>query len=88
MQAKTKGSRKLTFAQFKDALHLVAARRFPDVDPSDALDGVVSRVIASGGPEARATVADMSGVFSKMTDTSLYTGAHKHRAHYGAGEGV
>jgi hypothetical protein len=48
----------------------------------------VSRVIASGGPEARATVADMSGVFSKMTDTSLYTGAHKHRAHYGAGEGV
>lgn len=84
---KTKGSRKLSFPQFKEALQLVACRRFPDVDPGEALEGVVSRVIASGGPEARATVTDMSGVFSKMTDTSLYTGAHKHRAHRDA-EGV
>jgi hypothetical protein len=87
-QSKTKGSRKLTFAQFQAALQLIATKRFPEVDPAEALEGVVARVCASGGPESRATVADVTGVFSKMTDASLYTGAHKHRFEDGSPRAV
>jgi hypothetical protein len=40
---------------------------------------LIAHVSLYDGPVIRGTIASSSGVFNKLTDTSLYTGSHKHR---------
>jgi Ca2+-binding EF-hand superfamily protein len=67
-----KGKRKLTFAEFERALELVAAKKGCSVEE-------VQAAVAAAAPSSSGTKAEVSGIVSKMTDTSQYTGAHKER---------
>ena len=52
MQVKTKGARKITFAQFMDALSLVASKR------GVSLSKAAQTVVAVNGPAVSGTKAD------------------------------
>lgn len=86
-KAKPRGERKLDFAHFLSALDLLAKEKFPgDVDGPLK---VRQLVINNQGPTATATVVATDGIFAKLTDSRLYTGAHRHRFdEEGHGRGV
>ena len=52
MQVKTKGARKITFAQFVDALSLIAGKR------GTSLSQAAQTVVAANGPAVSGTKAD------------------------------
>lgn len=77
--SKTKGLRRLQFEQFVDALHRVASKKYPDLSSAASFERLEDAILSSGAPALSGTVAVADGVFSKLTDASLYTGAHKER---------
>ena len=42
-RVKEKGARRIKYKQFLDALCLMAARKYPDVDPADAFAALLER---------------------------------------------
>jgi len=73
-KVKNKAERKITFLQFTVALDLVAERK--GVPVAD----IHQKLLQQGGPATNNTQkAETSGIYNKLTDTSLYTGAHKSR---------
>lgn len=81
-KAKAVGGRTIDFGGFTAALHTLAAEiAGKGVDSSAAFAGLCEKIIAHGGPSvAGATsTATGGGIFSKLTDASKYTGAHKER---------
>eukprot|EP00276_Gloeochaete_wittrockiana_P001128 CAMPEP_0184670590 /NCGR_PEP_ID=MMETSP0308-20130426/82837_1 /TAXON_ID=38269 /ORGANISM="Gloeochaete witrockiana, Strain SAG 46.84" /LENGTH=374 /DNA_ID=CAMNT_0027117383 /DNA_START=201 /DNA_END=1325 /DNA_ORIENTATION=- len=89
-QAKNKGERKLSFAQFEHALQLVANKAYPELGPDEALSGIKNKIMSSGGPSLNgATKARTDGIYSKLTDTSGYTGMYAERFNSdGTGKGL
>eukprot|EP01116_Phalansterium_solitarium_P021093 TRINITY_DN643_c1_g1_i3.p1 TRINITY_DN643_c1_g1~~TRINITY_DN643_c1_g1_i3.p1 ORF type:complete len:294 (+),score=128.05 TRINITY_DN643_c1_g1_i3:116-997(+) len=77
IKVKPKAERRINFEQFKVAVQLIAEKKYPG-DPH-ALEKTYKKIFASEGPVASGTVADSGGILDKLTDTSLYTGAHKSR---------
>lgn len=81
-KAKDKGARKLDFQTFKKALELVAEKKFAKL-PSDEGYLALMDFLFKGkkqAPAVRSTVAETKGtIYDKLTDTSKYTGTHKHR---------
>jgi hypothetical protein len=65
---KTKGSRRITFAQFVDALALVAAKK------AESLVDVVTAVLAADGPSVTGTKAD----YVKFHDDKVSSWACTH----------
>jgi len=82
-KAKRKGERRLTFEQFySKALPDLAAKRFYGQDPSDASRAMLALIAAAAeeGPQSAGTSkVETGGIYSKLTDARLYTGAHKER---------
>src|SRR5690242_15976605 len=81
-KALTKGERQLNYHQFENALRLLAGNiplnldlKYPDKD--DAFLAIEALVLAHSTPTANATQAKTDGIYSKLTDTSQYTGTHK-----------
>lgn len=73
-QVKDKTARKINFAQFDHACHLLADAK------GISYDEFVAKALAAGGPgKSGVTEVAHDGILSKLTDTSLYTGAHKER---------
>ena len=71
-RAKAKGARKIGFAEFERALALVAEKKklpLPELQQR----------VRGAAPSSSGTQADSDGILSRMTDTKLYTGAHKER---------
>ena len=90
-KAKSKGRRTLTYEQFLFALQLLGLELFPEEEPLSAAQHIIEIVVASGGPVTNSTVevATGDGVWAKLTDTSQYTGAHRHRFdEEGRGRGI
>lgn len=89
-KAKSKTERRITFEQFCTAVTMMADKRYPEQAGDGAMEALMKKIITSQGPKAStATVADSSGIYSKLTDTSLYTGAHKERFNAdGTGKGL
>jgi len=89
-RVKRKGERKIAFDEFLQGLASLAAMKFPG-DP-EGFDRIVAQVLEARGPASSATTAvdTAGGVFSKLTDHTQYTGAHKARfdAATGAGRGL
>lgn len=56
----------------------MAEKRFPSKNSRDAFDSLL-HLVSDKGPIARATVTQTNGVYSKLTDTTQYTGSHKLR---------
>ena len=74
--------RTIDFAGFNAALHTLAAELAgKGGDSSAAFATIAGKIVAHGGPSvAGATTTHTSGgVFSKLSDSSKYTGAHKER---------
>jgi hypothetical protein len=73
-KVKNKADRKIDFQQFLIAIELIAERKGVSVE------SVKDKIIATGGPETNNTQkAEATGIYDKLTNVSLYTGAHKSR---------
>jgi hypothetical protein len=81
-KAKQGKKRTLSYSDFQQALAILAPQRLPDLDIVTALQTLVEKIIASGGPSVSGVsipnIAPTS-IFAKLTDDSLYTGTHRHR---------
>jgi len=77
-KVKAKGARRLDFDGFQVAFQELANKKYPGKNPKDSYDCLLHFVLDKG-PIARATVADASGVYDKLTNSQLYTGTHKNR---------
>jgi len=78
IRVKPKAERRITFPQFLVALELIAEKKHKG-DPA-GLQKVYSKIFASQGPSTSGTTqVSEDAILSKMTDESLYTGAHKGR---------
>jgi hypothetical protein len=71
-KAKAKGARKIGFAEFTKALELAAEKKKVSVATLEAK-------VKQAAPSSSGTHADSDGILDRMTDTTLYTGAHKVR---------
>ena len=79
-QVKSKGARKINFNQFLDALDQLAEVKYPTKTPEEATASLYAGMQKNGSPKVRATGTSTKGnIYDRLTDTSLYTGAHKHR---------
>jgi len=79
-KVKPKSERKINFDQFQQGIQLLGEKKYPTKQvPEARLAKIITDIIAAGGPIAKATNADASGIYSKLTDTTLYTGTHKGR---------
>ncbi len=79
-KVKAKGKRTIGYEEFQQALAMLAAEKYARLDPHDAFDKVIGLILKKGGPSATGTGTSTRGnIFDKLTDTSQYTGAHKHR---------
>jgi len=77
-QVKVKGARKIDWEGFQTAFQALAEKRFPSKNGRDAFDSLL-HLVSDKAPIARATVTQTGGVYSKLTDTTQYTGSHKNR---------
>jgi len=79
-KVKAKGKRTIAYEEFQQALAMLAAEKYARLDPHDAFDKVIGLILKKGGPSATGTGTSTRGnIFDKLTDSSQYTGAHKHR---------
>jgi len=75
-KCKTRGERKISFAEFHDGLTMIAEHK--QVSKHD----LVNFLLQAEGPvvyAAQAEKAVRGSVLARLTDTKRYTGAHKHR---------
>ena len=74
VKVKPKTERKISYNQFLIALELVAEKK------GVSLEALGEKIMSTDGPQANnVQKADASGIYDKLTDSSLYTGAHKSR---------
>lgn len=88
---KEKGRRTIDFARFQDAVASLALAKFPGLPEDAAFGAACAQILAAGGPAlVGASKPRTDGIYSKLTDHTLYTGAHKERfdADTGAGRGL
>lgn len=81
-KAKQPKKRTLSYSDFQQALAILAPQRLPELDIVTALQTLVEKIIASGGPSVSGvSVPDIAptSIFAKLTDGSLYTGTHRNR---------
>lgn len=72
--------RKIGFNEFLNkSIPQMAAKKYPGVDPEEAQNKLIAAICQGNGPVTNSVKADQGGILDKLTDTSLYTGAHKAR---------
>lgn len=71
--------RKIDFNGFQKALRILAEKRYPNKSSEEAFLTLVNHVCQSKGPKVHSIQPEATGIFEKLTDTKLYTGAHKAR---------
>eukprot|EP00854_Cymbomonas_tetramitiformis_P002367 gene2367-3096_t len=82
-KVKVKGQRKIRFEQFCDAVYIMAEKKRVEVPK------LVTRITKHGVPTVSGAKAETGGLLDKLTDVSLYGGAHKERFdEHGHGRGV
>jgi len=79
MKVKPRQGRKIDFEGFQAALRLLAEKRYPNKSSEEAFLTLVNHVCQSKGPKTHSVQPEATGIFEKLTDTKLYTGAHKAR---------
>lgn len=86
-KVKAKGARTINFDQFCEALKELAKKRFKGQENGfdQAIELIGNAKVGAKG----VTKTSKTGGVSKLTDTSLYTGAHKERFNAdGSGKGI
>lgn len=87
-KVKAKTERKITYKQFKEALKLLAEKKFPGDE--EGLSKLEAVIIDAKGPAVHgATKVVKTGAVDRLTDTTKYTGSHKERFDgTGKGKGI
>lgn len=79
----------MDFKSFQEALKLVAEKKNPNLGPAEAYSSLVKFVCSKQGPKSSGTIPKGGDIVSRLTDTSKYTGTHKHRFdESGKGRGI
>jgi len=80
-RVKGKQERRIDFAAFQRALHLLAEIKYPSLKGRDsAYNKLVHTIVSVGSPNLRETTEpERSNIVERLTDTSKYTGTHKQR---------
>jgi len=78
-KCKAKGARRMEWDQFRSAFQLLADKKYPNKSPAESYITLLHTVTDNKGPIARGTVTQATGVYDKLTNTSMYTGSHKER---------
>ncbi|KAJ7416692.1 Tubulin polymerization-promoting protein [Pitangus sulphuratus] len=74
-----KGSRTITFDQFKEALQELSKKRFKGKSEEEALQEMYKLIEGKGPGLSGVTKTVSSPTVSRLTDTSKFTGSHKER---------
>ncbi|KAI9222437.1 hypothetical protein BC828DRAFT_26943 [Blastocladiella britannica] len=75
-----RADRKLPFDAFLYALQLAAVSKYGGaMSENEALEQIIIEACNGSGPIARGTVTATGGIYSKLTDPTLYTGQHKDK---------
>ena len=56
---------------------IAAVKKFPELSAAAACEKIESIICSLEAPAVSGTMPDAGGVFSKLTNVALYTGAHK-----------
>lgn len=83
-KVKAKGERRLAFAQFCEGMLMIARKKAgrPESDAAPEDEADLAAILAKANVEASVagtTVPVKSSIVDRLTDTKLYTGAHKQR---------
>lgn len=80
-KVKGKTSRRIDFKEFREALRLIAEKRYgASKSPTEAYTLLVREIINKDTrPVAQATIASNDPITQRMTDHTKYTGSHKLR---------
>ncbi|KAG8596555.1 hypothetical protein GDO81_001965 [Engystomops pustulosus] len=88
-KVKSKTARVITYEEFKNALELLAAKRFKEKPANEALAAIHKLVEGKEPANMGTTKAVTAGAVDRLTDTSKYTGSHKERFdESGKGKGI
>jgi hypothetical protein len=87
-KVKPKSERKITFAQFEEALKLMAEKKYPG--DAEGLSKLKEKILEGKGPQAHGVTKTVkAGAVDRLTDASKYTGSHKERFDEdGKGKGI
>jgi len=78
-KAKMKGERRINFPGFYNAMTMIATKKYPSRSSElSALSTLLTKANPLGAIH-NASGTDTSGVYSRLTNASLYTGSHKNR---------
>lgn len=70
-------------------VQLLAAAKYPNLDPTDATILLVELIIKHGGPEIKyPSLPNAVGVFERLTNVANFTGSHVHRFDLETGQGL
>ncbi|KAI8613955.1 p25-alpha-domain-containing protein [Chytriomyces sp. MP71] len=88
-KVKEKTARKINYAQFEQAIGLLADKRYPGKTHEEAVAAAMADICKAKGPVIKGTKAQEDEVTKRMTDVSQYTGTHKERFNEdGTGKGL
>ena len=77
-KVKAKNERKITFAQFKEVVKLMAEKKYPGDE--EGVSKLEKKICTSEGPKTTgATKSVKSPAVERLTDPTKYTGSHKER---------
>ncbi|ESO04555.1 hypothetical protein HELRODRAFT_135395, partial [Helobdella robusta] len=77
-KVKPKTERKITYAQFEEALKLMAAKKYPGAE--DGLEKLKGAMLQGKGPAVHGVTKTVkNATVDRLTDASKFTGIHKER---------
>ena len=91
-KAKPKGERRLEFEHFLDALSAFSEKKYPGIDPADALQSLITKhlvpqyeMVQLEMAKTGETEIPVTGVFKRLYDVRNYTGVYAERFRSGDG---
>jgi len=91
-KAKPKGERRLGFEHFLDALSAFSEKKYPDVEPAEALQSLLVHhlvpqfeMVQMEMAKTGETEVPMTGVYARLYDVRNYTGVYAERFRSGDG---
>lgn len=92
-RVKPQGIKKISYKEFDQALYLLAEKKYPDMTVEEGYASIQNDIINILGPLVAKKIKQMEAqknkkdIFDKLTDESLYTGAHIARFEHKGIEG-
>jgi len=78
-KVKAKGSRRIDWVEFQNALKLMAEKRYPSKAEDERFNSIILDICKTKGPSSTGTTSKTDGVYGKLTNSKGYTGSQKLR---------